>query len=183
MAEIKTAVGFFDTQEQGHRAVSALVDGGIPNDRVSFLAGDTRGHETPAVGPIHELGDTETGRDAWIGALVGLVAGVVALSIPGLGMLIAAGPLAGAIGGLGVGAAVGGLIGLLRDHGVSEAEAEFYAEGVKRGGSLVMVTAGSDLADRAAKIMKDSGAIDVEKRAEEWRAAGWTGGTKVRRAG
>ena len=56
----------------------------------------------------------------WIGALVGLVAGVVALSIPGLGMLIAAGPLAGAIGGLGVGAAVGGLIGLLRDHGVSE---------------------------------------------------------------
>lgn len=95
--------------------------------------------------------------------MVGLAAGMVAVVIPGIGPLIAAGPIAGAIGGLTVGAATGGVIGLLRDHGVSEDEAEFYAEGVKRGGALVTVQGVSD--DRAAiarKIFEKHGAVDTE---------------------
>jgi uncharacterized membrane protein len=83
--------------------------------------------------------------------------------------LIAAGPLAGALGGLAVGAAAGGLIGLLRDHGISKEEAEFYAAGVKRGGSLVLVHGVPD--DRTAgarKILDDHGAIEVEKLADEY---------------
>jgi len=89
---------------------------------------------------------------------------MIAVVIPGIGPLIAAGPLAGAIGGMGVGAATGGVIGLLRDHGVSEEEAQFYAEGVKRGGALVTVNGVSeDRADQAKKILTRHGAIDTEE--------------------
>ncbi len=96
--------------------------------------------------------------------------------LPGIGPLIAAGPIAGAIGGLTVGAAAGGIIGLLKDHGISEEEAEFYAEGVRRGGSLVTVQGiPEDREKEARKILDDNGAIEVERLADEWRRDGWTG--------
>lgn len=175
----KAITGFFRTRSDGEAAQQALLSNGFARDEVSFVAGDTEGHETPAVGPVQDVGaETEAGRDAWIGGVVGLAAGVIAVVLPGIGPLIAAGPIAGAIGGLSVGAAAGGIIGVLKDHGVSEDEAEFYAEGVKRGGSLVTVYGVSDdRADEARKILDRAGAIDVEKLADEWRAGGWRGKT------
>ena len=157
--------GFFRTREQGEAAREALMAAGFTTDEVGFVAGDTRGHTTPRIGPLESTGaGSEMVEDAWIGGVVGLAAGMVAVVIPGIGPLLAAGPLAGAIGGLTVGAATGGVIGLLRDHGVSEEEAEFYAEGVKRGGALVTVHGVSD--ERAAKareIFETHEAIDTEK--------------------
>jgi hypothetical protein len=134
---------------------------------VSFVAGDTGGHQTPAVGPLETTGaESEVAGDAFIGGVVGLAAGMVAVVVPGIGPLIAAGPLAGtiagAIGGLGLGAAAGGIVGLLRDHGISEEEAQFFAEGVKRGGSLVTVRMTEERADQARKTLERNGAIDTE---------------------
>lgn len=165
MAKTSEAIaGFFRTRAEGEAAQQALLSAGFTRDEVSFLAGDTRGHETPAVGPIEQVGaDTEAAPDAWIGGIVGLAAGMIAVVLPGIGPLIAAGPLAGAIGGLSVGAAAGGIIGLLRDHGISEEEAQFYAEGVKRGGALVTVhDVTEDRAGQARKILEQHGALDTE---------------------
>ena len=138
---------------------------GFARDRVSFIAGDTRGHETPALGPIKNVeGDTELAQDAFLGSAVGLFVGMIAVFIPGIGPLIAAGPLAGAIAGLSVGAGAGGLIGLLKDHGVSDEEADFYAEGVRRGGALITVQYGAeDEEKRAREIVHKRGAIETEE--------------------
>jgi len=51
----------------------------------------------------------------------------------------------------------------------------YYAEGVRRGGTLVSVVASGNEADRAALILNEHGAVDVNRRAQEWRKAGWTG--------
>lgn len=56
---------------------------------------------------------------------------------------------------------------------VPEEQRELYAEGVRRGGILVSVDTEDKDADRAAQIMSRHGAIDIEKRAEYWRQAGW----------
>src|SRR5690606_26843391 len=73
---------------------------------------------------------------AAIGGVLGLLAGVASLSIPGFGPFIAAGPIASALGGAGIGAVAGGVIGALTNMGVPEEEAHYYAEGVRRGGTL-----------------------------------------------
>ena len=71
------------------------------HDQVSFVAGDMRGHETPAIGPIEGTGaESEMPQDIALGSAIGLAAGLVALVIPGVGPFIAAGPLAAAMGGL-----------------------------------------------------------------------------------
>jgi uncharacterized membrane protein len=184
MPESKTVVGMFDSREAAERGVSALLAQAYRREEIGMVVGDARTiTETPAVGPIHSVGaDTEAGRDAAIGGMAGFVAGLVALAIPGIGPLLAVGPLAGALAGAGVGAATGGLIGALKDYGVSEQEAEYYQEGLRRGGAIVTVTADEDRADAAAQALKDAGAADILKRAEEWRAEGWTPRERVRHA-
>ena len=163
--------GFYRTQSEGEAARQELLSNGFSQDQVNFVAGNTRLHETPAIGPVEEIGaETEAERDAWVGGAVGLAAGVIALAIPGIGPLLAAGPLAAAIGGMTAGAAAGGIVGLLRDHGVSEDEAKFYAEGVKKGGALITVqNVSDDRASEARKILDRMGAIEVEKLTEKSR--------------
>jgi len=174
----KAIAGFFRTQSEGEQAKAALSQAGFLQNEVSYVAGDTRPTDTPKIGPsLREAGtESEAGTDAFVGAVVGLAAGAVALALPGLGALIAAGPVAGAIGGMTAGAAVGGLYGLIKDHGISEEEAEFYEEGVRRGGALIIVHGvDGDREKTARKVMDDAGAIEVEKLADEWRSTGWKG--------
>ena len=80
------------------------------------------------------------------------------------GPFLAAGPLAAAMGGIAAGAGVGGIVGLLRDQGVSEEEAQFYEDGVKRGGSLVTVRGATEEGEKKArKIMQENGSIETEE--------------------
>jgi hypothetical protein len=110
-----------------------------------------------------------------VGGAAGLAASLMGLAIPGIGPIIAAGPIVATLTGAGVGAVAGGLIGGLTDMGVSKADAEYYAESVRRGGALVTVRADDSRAERAAEVMREHGAIDIERRAERWRERGWTG--------
>jgi hypothetical protein len=110
-----------------------------------------------------------------VGGAAGLAASLMGLAIPGIGPIIAAGPIVATLTGAGVGAVAGGLIGGLTDMGVSRPDAEYYAEQVRRGGALVTVRADDARAERAADIMRAHGAIDIERRAEQWRTHGWTG--------
>ena len=110
-----------------------------------------------------------------VGGAAGLAASLMGLAIPGIGPIIAAGPIVATLSGAGVGAVAGGLIGGLTDMGVSKSDAEYYAESVRRGGALVTVRADDTRADRAAEIMREHGAVDIEQRAEQWRQSGWTG--------
>ena len=69
----------------------------------------------------------------------------------------------------------GASVGTLTAHGVPEPEAQFYAEGLRRGGALVLVDAADERADRAAAIMERYPAVDLEARTASWRQHGWTG--------
>jgi hypothetical protein len=74
-----------------------------------------------------------------IGGTLGLLAGIGALAIPGVGPFIAAGPIMVALAGLGVGGTVGGLIGALVGLGIPEYEAKRYEGRIKEGGILLSV--------------------------------------------
>jgi site-specific DNA-cytosine methylase len=113
--------------------------------------------------------------------LGGLLIGLSAALIPGIGPVLAAGPLAAALGGLagaGVGAlaggVAGGLLGVLGSMGVPEERARLYTEAVRRGGVLVTVHAEDyTLAEQARDILQAQGAIDIKERVAEWQKTGW----------
>jgi stress response protein YsnF len=55
-------------------------------------------------------------------------------------------------------------------------DATRYSEAVRRGSAVVTVNADSEQeADKAADILDDCGAVDINERAQEWRQSGWAG--------
>ena len=176
---MKTVVGLYDDVEDARQVIDDLMDAGIRANDINMVAGDPeRRYATQLPGEDYEAGDGAVDgavAGGVLGGLTGLLVGVGALALPGLGPIVVAGPLISGLVGAGVGAAGGGLIGALVSWGVSEEEAEFYLEGVRRGGTLVAVRTPEEEVDAVAAIMDRHGLVDLEARAADWREAGWTG--------
>ena len=97
-----------------------------------------------------------------VGGTIGLLAGIGALAIPGVGPLIAAGPLLAALSGAAAGAAVGGVTGALVGLGIPELEAKTY-EGKIRGGNILIAvhTSDSEHEKRAKQAFEKHHAHDI----------------------
>ena len=63
----------------------------------------------------------------------------------------------------------------LRDLFLPEEDRHTYAEGLRRGGYLLSVTATDAEHERVLDILDDEGTIDIDERAAAWRAEGWSG--------
>lgn len=177
----KTVIGLFDNYGEAQNVVQELLSEGFTHSDISLMAKDSK-PENVVVEYVEEDGEKQiqdmakgAGAGAAIGGLAGLLVGLASLAIPGVGPVIAAGPLASFIAGAGIGATAGGLISGLTRLGVPENDANFYAEGVRRGGTLVSVNAADEKADSAVAVMKRHGAVEIDKRAAQWRQDGWTG--------
>ena len=172
---VKTIVGSFDGYPTARRVVRQLMDEGYMSRDIGIMAGNASGH----YGAEDDRKDSHTATCALTGGVVGgaagLAASLMALTIPGLGAIIAAGPLIAMVSGAGAGAVAGGLVGSLTEAGVSSEHANYYAETVRRGGAIVTVKVDESRADRAAEIMRANGAIDLDERVSRWREAGWEG--------
>src|SRR4029434_5967883 len=67
------------------------------------------------------------------------------------------------------------LLDTLPDLGVPYDEAHSYAEGVRRGGALVVVESSDDRAERGMEILRRLHPVDIHERTAQWRQEGWTG--------
>jgi len=94
--------------------------------------------------------------------VLGWLAGIGSLAIPGVGPFIAAGPIMAALGGAALGGATGGLIGALVGMGIPEREAKVYNDTVRGGGALVSVHTGdAEQQQRAREILATAGAENI----------------------
>ncbi|WP_193560436.1 general stress protein [Dankookia rubra] len=176
----RTIARLFDSYSDASSAVRDLEAAGFQRDDISLIA--NRGEDgttTTTTGDTTEETSSGAGTGATLGTLVGggagLLAGLGALAIPGLGPIVAAGWLVAAVTGAGVGAAAGGLLGALTGSGLSEEESHVYAEGVRRGGNLVTVRVDESRSAEVESIMQRHNAATAETRGADYRAGGWTG--------
>jgi len=101
------------------------------------------------------------------GGVLGWLAGIGMLAIPGIGPLIAAGPIVAALAGAGALGTFGGIVGALVGMGIPEYEAKRYEGRMKHGGILLSVHCdNSDWAKRGEEILKMTGAEDVSATSE-----------------
>jgi len=171
MSGKNTAVfGIYKTRTSAEQSVDRLLAAGFSNDDISVLLPDSSSskefaHEKNTKAPE----GTATGVTAGgaIGGTLGLLAGIGALAIPGVGPFIAAGPIMAALAGVGVGGAVGGLIGALVGMGIPEYEAKRYEGIIKAGGVLLSVHCDtSEEITRAKDLLKRTGAEDISSSGE-----------------
>jgi len=165
------AFGIFKSRSQAENAVDTLKNAGFRNDDISVLlpnqqSSEEFAHEKNTKAP--EGTTTGVAAGGAIGGTLGLLAGIGALAIPGIGPFIAAGPIMGALAGIGAGGAVGGLVGALVGMGIPEYEAKRYEGHVKDGGVLLSVHCDdSEWVGRAKNILEQAGAQDVSSAGEK----------------
>jgi uncharacterized protein (TIGR02271 family) len=178
---MKSVLALYDNSADAHEVVQELQDAGFHRDHISIAthSGEYGEYLDDDGRLVYDDEDVSAGEGAAVGAvgggILGLLAGLGAMAIPGVGPILAAGPLAGALVGAGAGAVTGGVVGGLIDMGVPEEDAGYYAEGIRRGGTLVSVRTDDDMANEAAAIMNRYNPVDLDSRAASWQEAGWTG--------
>ncbi len=161
----KAVIGLVSTESQAQVIVGELKAAGFDHGDISALLPDTRGtrdfaHQQNTKAP--EGAVAGVGAGGALGGTLGLLVGIGALAIPGLGPFIAAGPLMAALSGAAVGAAVGGVTGALIGMGIPEIEAKKYEGKIKGGNILLAVhTRDGKEIDRAKEIFKRNGADEV----------------------
>lgn len=165
MTKSKAVFGIYRNRLEAEKGVEALKTAGFFTSDISVLLPDNEsgggiGHSKSTKSPEGAAAGAGTG--ALIGGTLGLLAGIGALAIPGIGPFIAAGPIMGALAGLGVGGAVGGISGALIGLGIPEYEAKQYEGHVTRGRVLLSVhTDFVEWTNIAKEVLERTGAEDI----------------------
>jgi hypothetical protein len=165
-----SVIGLATSRSMADAVVQRLYNANFSYDDISVLMPDTAGtrdfaHEKHTKVP--EGISTGAGTGGAIGGALGFLAGIGALTIPGIGPFIAAGPLVAALSGVGAGAAVGGIAGGLIGLGIPEYEAKQYEGKIREGNILISVhCANSDEGDRAEQILEAAGVRHVSNTSE-----------------
>ncbi|MGE5586480.1 MAG: general stress protein [Bacillota bacterium] len=162
--QVANVIGTFDSRDQAERAIEELKRKGFSDDKVSIVAKEDRakggdrgeGGLTMRRGENDLTGGTVTGGA--IGGATGLLAGLGALAIPGVGPIVAAGPIAAGL----TGAVTGGIVGGLVDLGIPEERGRYYENKVKEGKILAVVKADDNTVDDAKSVLSRFGASDIE---------------------
>ncbi|MGV7218700.1 hypothetical protein [Bradyrhizobium sp. UFLA05-112] len=172
----------YDNYSDAERAVTRLEAAGVPHSDISIVANNSENWYRPGgkvdrdrdgIDDRAEGAGTGAGIGAGLGGAAGLLAGLGLLAIPGLGPVVAAGWLASTAAGAAAGAATGGIVGALTQAGVSKEDASRYAEGIRRGGTLVSARVADSDRSRLDAVLDES-SVNLSERSTAWQKTGWT---------
>ncbi|MDP9839931.1 hypothetical protein J2T09_004711 [Neorhizobium huautlense] len=175
---MRTISGLYDSYDDARSAVKALEDAGVPSDHISIISNKDGKEDIEGQGNnAAEGAGTGAGVGAVAGGAGGLLTGLGMMAIPGVGPVVAAGWLAatavGAVAGAVAGGAVGGIVGAMIESGVKEEDAHVYAEGIRRGGSVVVVKVEDDKVAASEAILRSSRSVDLTARRQAYTTEGW----------
>ncbi len=165
-------IGLFPSQAEADRALELLERAGIDRGRIGVALMDREQERVVAsqLGshPNWKAAGQEAAKYSALGGVAGVIAGVAALAIPGVGPVLAAGPLAAALPALiggGMGAFSGALAGL-QGLAVQDDDLKLYAEGLRNGGVLISCQAPDAEVAEVTRLFREAGAqdLDVQRR-------------------
>ena len=178
---MKTSIGgLFKKRKQAEQAYKTLQEAGFKSEEITIWV-----HKKKV--PLnyeHRVSAREIGISAAIGAvvggviaaLIGLLIGLGELQIPGLSPDFTRGPylemMAWALFVV-QGAITGAILGVAIRLFTSRENAKITPTGIKRGGVLVVANADDSQKETAERVMKESGALDVENLTEKWDSKVW----------
>jgi len=163
----KLVTGLFKTKVAAEAAVDALIKRGYTRDDISVLMSDATKNKEFAIQTGTHAADG-AGIGGAIGGTVGAVLAAIAavgtaITLPGIGIVIA-GPIVAALAGAGAGGTAGGLIGALVGAGIPEHRAKVYDAGLRSGGILIGVESKSDgEAGQLEKLLDELGGEHVRQ--------------------
>lgn len=173
----KVAMGVFLEHDDADNAVNDLHEAGFNAKDISVMMKTPpegqkfSGNNVVVSNGVVQRVTSDAAYGGILGGLAGLLVGISATVIPGLGGLLVAGPLAGVIGlhsaaattmtGIVAGGATGGIVGVLQGFGVSQEQAKQYETRIQQGGVLVAVPVTDANQEKAEAILDEHGAEEM----------------------
>jgi len=148
--------------------VEALFATGISPEHVSLFSN----HRSTNVALADDF-NTQVPQGSFAGAnvggAVGWLAGLAALSIPGIGLLVTAGPIVGFIAGIAVGASLGNKSGaLIEQMGIPDDVVALYEAGMQQGKIIISTQLANDAWNRQTlDAMRARGAEEIGSTVEQ----------------
>ena len=166
----RAVFGIYSSQLDAENAVHGLKLAGFRSTDISILFPDNSGTKDLALERNTKAPEgtaAGAGGGAVVGGILGWLAGVGLLAIPGLGMFVAAGPIMAMLSGIGVVGVLGGIGGALVGMGTPEYEAKRYEGRIRKGGILLSVHCDDrEWVKSAREILVQTGAEDVSATGE-----------------
>ncbi|SED51879.1 hypothetical protein SAMN05444161_3380 [Rhizobiales bacterium GAS191] len=169
---MQTITGLFDSRTAARQAVNELEAAGLASSDISMIANSKDNHWGAMIAPEWTAAWTTAAIGAVLGGGAGFFAGLSMLAIPGLGPVAVAGWLAATVTGAITGAAAGGIVGALTDSKVNVDDARIYAEGIRRGGTLLTARVDDSHSSTVRAILLWNGAVDLD--VMYYRQSNWT---------
>jgi len=170
MAKNTAVFGLYPSRTAIESAVTNLRNAGFRSTDISLLLPENMGSKDLAVEKSSKASEgaaAGAGTGAVVGGAVGWLAGIGALTIPGVGPFLAVGPIVAALAGAGAVGAVGGVAGAMVGMGIPEYEAKRFDGRIRKGGLLLSVHADdANWVKKAHEILQRTGAEDVSSSAE-----------------
>lgn len=167
----------YDRYSDAMSVIGRLHAAGIPEADVSVISPQDGTDQDLTDAPVATA--TGSGIGAVLGGGAGTLAGVGLIAIPGLGPVVAAGWFASMLAGVAAGAVAGGVAGgivdALADNGMDAETAQVYAEGIRRGGTLVTVRADDSEDVLVRRLLDQTPPVDMVARERLYREGGWRG--------
>ena len=156
----RTVVALFARGGQAHAAIRDLRDAGFALDQIGLAMQERYGQPEPPPSGAEDRTEEATVGAITGGVLGGLVGLIGSLLIPGIGPILVGGVMASLVGA-GVGAATGGIVGTLAGVGVPEHDARYFDAGLRAGGTLVTVSAGTRVDDALAILQRHEADLGI----------------------
>jgi hypothetical protein len=163
----QAVVGIVHTRLEAETLVDCLKAARFDDNDISVLLPDKQGtqdfaHDNSTKAPEGAVAGVSTGGA--IGGVLGVLAGIGALTIPGIGPLIAAGPILAGLSGVAIGGAVGGITGALIGMGIPEYEAKLYEGRICDGNILIAAHCfNADKLKIAEDLFRHNKATDIHR--------------------
>lgn len=167
-------LGLFAQQADLQETMAALRTLGFSDEQLTVVTteqlvdkvlGDRKAELSTSSAGVAALGGS------LVGGLLGLVAGIGILALPGVGAVVALAAATTVIGSTAVGASIGAtqgaFLGMLIGWGVAEENTQRYTVGVQRGEFLLVVYAAEEQTQQVATLMRSHNGSDVEVRSDE----------------
>ena len=173
----------YNSYDRAAQAVRDLEAAGVPHSDISLVANNADNwysangakrvdRDADGVDDRAEGAGKGAGIGAAVGGTAGLLAGLGLLAIPGVGPVVAAGWLVATAAGAAAGGMTGGIIGALTQAGVSDEDAHLYAEGVRRGGTLVTARVDDAAASKLEGVL-DRSSLRTSDLRSSYSKTGW----------
>jgi len=160
---MKTTIGVYEDYQAAIAAVNTLKAAGFPKKQISIIGHakeEGESEEGPGLDSDNvfekpaKVAAKTMGISVVVGPILGALAGIGLLAIPGLGLIVGAGALAGAIAGLDAGLIGGGIISAIQIAGMNKHHEALYQEHLQQGRYLVVAQGSETEVQQAREVLQ-----------------------------